>query len=70
MSKTSKAFLDEHNKQLYRYMVLEVSWIITNLSYGPTDLVEQLLFDEVIEQNYNTTIKVPSPALMLVHQAL
>jgi hypothetical protein len=31
--------------ELNRYMTLEISWIMTNIAYGPSEIIFELLFD-------------------------
>lgn len=31
---------DHHNKELCRYMALEVSWIMANIAHGPVEAIE------------------------------
>ena len=64
---------DFHNKQVSRYMALEVSWTMANISFGPVEVIEQLLFDFAIDQNQSLNserVSSPSYALRLIEGVL
>ena len=45
---TCQKVLSCHTQQseLYRYMALEITWIMTNIAMGPKQIIEDMFFDK------------------------
>ena len=67
-NKNLVAPLTELQREIFRYTMLEVTWIMTNIGCGPIEIVEKLFFSES-EQSYMQP-EIPTAALRIVEICL
>lgn len=60
--------LEPQQKEINRYMTLELCWIMTNIAHGPIEVIKEIFFDSS-EGSYDQAV-IPSPALQLIYSAL